>query len=147
MAGDSIDASHVTKPGDSPPATERSGFAVAGVRSNAVPAAWLVGAAVVVFLVLGFALFRSTGQDDSYISYWPAYALAKFGRILNYNGEALEQSSSLLWVLILGVLTAITRVPVPLLGPLLSIAGGILAVVVASRLAARLDRRVYAYAV
>jgi hypothetical protein len=108
--------------------------------------AWIIPAAVALFLVAGFFLFGSTGQDDSYLSYWPAYTLAKFGRIMNYSGQPVEQSSSMLWVLCLGLLAFVTRAPVPLLGPLLSIAGGVLAILVAARLAARVNARVPAYA-
>lgn len=107
---------------------------------------WLIAAAVSLFLVLGFLLYRSTGMDDCYISYWPAHTLAHYGRIINYSGEAVEQSSSMLWVLMLGALAFLTRAPVPLLGPLLSIAGGALAVVLGFRLAARLDQRIPPYA-
>jgi hypothetical protein len=146
MVEDSIDATYAAEPGDRPGATEPAGLEVAREKRSDGRSAWLVAAAVAVFLALGFVLFRSTGQDDSYISYWPAHTLAKYGSIINYNGDRVEQSSSLLWVLMLGGLTFLTRVPVPLLGPLLSIAGGALAVVVASRLAARLDRRMHGYA-
>src|SRR5206468_8102680 len=98
-------------------------------------------------VVAGAVLFGSTAQDDSYISYWPAHTLANFGRIVNYNGEAVEQSSSLLWVLCLGLFAFISRLSVPLLGPLLSIAGGALAIWISSRLAARIGGRVQTYAV
>src|ERR1051326_5073498 len=108
---------------------------------------WLVAGAVLLFVGLGFALFRSTGQDDCYISYWPAHTLATYGRIVNYNGEAVEQSSSLLWVLAMGLVAFISRQPVPLIGPLLSIVFGALTVVMASRLSSRLDRRAHVYAV
>src|SRR5204862_487427 len=73
--------------------------------------AGITAAAMGVFLIIGFLFLRSTGQDDAYISYWPAHTLAHYGRIINYTGEAVEQSSSMLWVLVLGALAFITRAP------------------------------------
>ena len=66
-----------------------------------------------VFLVaVGLRYFVSTGRDDSHITYWPAYTLAHFGDILNYNGERVEQSSSLLHVLVLATFHKLTGVDV-----------------------------------
>lgn len=64
----------------------------------------LLALACGLFLVLGFGLFGSTGRDDVYITYWPAHTLARQGKVLNYNGEAVEQSSSLLFVVVLGAI-------------------------------------------
>jgi hypothetical protein len=147
MAGDSIDVVHEAAPTSPPEPARPSGLAMTSGKRNTARSAGFVVAAVAAFVVLGFFLFHSTGQDDSYISYWPAYTLARFGRIINYNGSALEQSSSLLWVLLLGGIAFLTRAPVPLLGPLLSIASGALTIVLSARLAARLDRRVSKIAV
>src|SRR5579871_392892 len=145
-----IDSADVTHPQATDKETERP-EAAGRQQDNATPdtgrITWLTLAAIAVFVLVGFFLFRSTGQDDGYISYWPAHTLAHYGHIVNYSGEAVEQSSSLLWVLILGICALVTRAPVPLLGPLLSIAGGALAVVLASRLATRMNRRISPYAV
>lgn len=138
MAGSSIEAPN--------PTTSNLPDMAESTQVRRPQSVWLI-AAVVVFLALGFALFRSTGQDDSYISYWPAHALAHYGRIVNYTGEAVEQSSSMLWVLMLGALAAVTHAPVPLLGPLLSIAGGVLSLVMVARLAGRIGSNVVPYAV
>ena len=37
--------------------------------------------------LLGLVLYGSTGHDDSHLTYWSAHALARFGEIVNYNGE------------------------------------------------------------
>ncbi|HEX4952598.1 MAG TPA: hypothetical protein VF017_04280 [Thermoanaerobaculia bacterium] len=76
-------------------------------------------------LVLGFALFGQTGRDDSYISYWPALTLAERGEILNYNLERVEQSSTLLWVLVLAALRWLSGGDLPALG----LAGSLVAAV------------------
>ncbi len=90
--------------------------------------------AVALFLLIGFVLFGSTGHDDSHITYWAALALRRYGQIVNYNGERVEQSSSLAHVVLLALLNAATRVSIPTLGPVTSIAGGAAAVVLAGRL-------------
>ena len=55
------------------------------------------------FVLLGYALYGSAGHDDSHITFWASYTLSEFGEIVNYNGDRIEQSSSLL----LTVLTAV----------------------------------------
>lgn len=96
-------------------------------------AAGLIG--VLAFLLLGFGLFCSTGQDDSHITSWSAYSLEHFGKLTNYNGDRVEQSSSLAHVLILAALGALTRIPYPTLGPITSILGGVVALLLVVRLA------------
>src|ERR1041385_410686 len=140
MAGERIDTMTAAETPGSPETAETAVSETVHEKHRDRQKVGLVLAAIAIFLALGFLLFRSTGQDDGYISYWPAHALAHYGRIVNYSGEAVEQSSSMLWVLMLGALAFITRAPVPLLGPLLSIAGGALALLMSFRLAARLDR-------
>ena len=79
----------------------------------------------ILFLLLGFMSFPSTGSDDPYITYWAAYALSEFGEIINYSGEKIEQSSSLLHVLILAILHLITNINIPTISPILTILGGL----------------------
>ena len=88
---------------------------------------WLVAA---ILPVLGVALFSSTGRDDPYITYWAAHALSELGEIVNYNGERLEQSSSLLHAVVLAVLHLVTTLAVPLLGFLVGVVAGAVAAVV-----------------
>ena len=91
--------------------------------------------------IVGFLLFGSTGRDDAYITYWAADQLRDTGRITNYNGRALEQSSSLLHVLLLAAVSWLTRVSVPTVAPWLAIAAGALCVPVAYLLCGHLDSR------
>lgn len=72
-------------------------------------------------VLLAFWLFTQGGQDDTYITYFAAHVLGETGRLVNFNGEWVEQSSSLGLVLVLGFLHAVTRVSVPLLGYALSL--------------------------
>jgi len=84
------------------------------------------------FVAFGFVFFRSTGQDDSYISYWPAHALAHYGRIINYSGEQSSRVRACSGFSMLGSLAFLTRAPVPLLGPAALHCRRALAIVMAS---------------
>ena len=90
-----------------------------------------------MFVVLGLVLFGYTGGDDTYISYWPAYTLRRFGSILNYNGVRMEQSSSLLLVLLVAA-TSLLGVKITIAGPLVSLFAVIGSSVCASYLGTRL---------
>jgi hypothetical protein len=95
-------------------------------------------APVFVPALLGFGLFSSTGRDDSYITIWAAEALVRFGQIVNYNGDRVEQSSSLLHVLMLALLSK-TGLSLGALAVLVSVAFGCLAVWLTQRLAERVQ--------
>jgi hypothetical protein len=78
------------------------------------PAIWWVSTgAALVLVVVGLTLFPASGRDDIYITYWAAHTLSEYGQILNYEGLRVEQSSSLLHVLLLSVLHLSTHVDVP----------------------------------
>ena len=118
---------------DPPASTATSTSTPRPLRARAPTAA-----AIAVLLLLGFALFGSAGHDDSHITYWAALALQRFGQLVNYNGDRVEQSSSLAHVVLLALLGLTTRLPMPTLGPLTSIAGGAVTVALAGRLAGRI---------
>jgi hypothetical protein len=86
----------------------------------------------------GFVVFGATGRDDSHISFWSAHALSQYGQIVNYNGERVEQSSSLLHVLILALLNKLTGVPIPTLGWVMSVVCGAGTIILAASYAKRL---------
>jgi hypothetical protein len=96
----------------------------------------------VIAIAIGFILFSSTGRDDSHITYWAAHTLSTRGEILNYNGDRVEQSSSLAHVALLAALTKILPLHLPTIGPLVSIASGGLAIVLTQSLAAAVDPRI-----
>lgn len=99
-----------------------------------LPKHFFTVAAVAAFLGLGFVLFGSTGHDDSHITYWVAHSLQKYGQLLNYNGDRIEQSSSLAHVLLLALLGKVTGVQLPTLGPITSIVAGVAAIILVARL-------------
>ena len=94
----------------------------------------LLALLTVLQLVIFFGI---GGRDDSYITYWSAYALSHFGEIVNYNGERIEQSSSLLQVLLLAIAHKLSGISIPTLGTALSIVCGIATALWAGRLAKR----------
>ncbi len=96
----------------------------------------LVGMAIL--LLSGFVLFGPTGRDDVYKTLWPALTFGESGQILNYNGEALEQSSSLLHVVLLGSISKLTNINLPDLNFLLILGCGLVAVLLSLRMARRL---------
>ncbi|HNE27195.1 MAG TPA: hypothetical protein PLH12_08650, partial [Pseudomonadales bacterium] len=49
-----------------------------------------------LWLAIGFFIYGSTGHDDSHINFWNVYTLLTQGELVNYNGERVEQTTSLL---------------------------------------------------
>jgi len=100
---------------------------VPSMRSRwSAAAPWITACALPVafLLVAGVLLFPGAGHDDTHIAYWPAHTLADSGRILNYNGERVEQGSSLLHILLLAFLLKVTGADVVTLGRIAGIAAG-----------------------
>ncbi|MGA2261212.1 MAG: hypothetical protein ABSH28_07245 [Acidobacteriota bacterium] len=93
----------------------------------------------ILLLALSTGLFLSTSLDDIYLTYWPAHTLSSQGQILNYNGERLEQSSSLLHVALLASLARPSHLSFPLLAFLTALISGILTVFATKRLATLID--------
>jgi hypothetical protein len=87
-----------------------------------------------LFLYSGF-----TGTDDVYMTYWSAKALSDGGQIINYNGDAIEPSSSLLHVIILATLYKLSGIPLAILGIVFSVLMGGMTLLVAWYLAHSLN--------
>ena len=94
--------------------------------------------ATLLGLGLAICLWGQGGQDDKYITYWPARTLAEHAEIVNYNGIRLEQSSSLSLVLLLAAAYKATPFSMPMVGYLVSLTGAALTGLVAIRLARRM---------
>ena len=94
-----------------------------------------VAGAALLLPILGITLFSATGRDDSHITFWAADALADTGSLINYNGERIEQSSSLLLTLLLAASRLISVGTTPEVALVLGIAAGAGSVVLAWRLA------------
>lgn len=65
-------------------------------------------AACLLVLVAGFFVYGATGHDDAHITFWAAHTLSSHGNITNYNGEYVQQSSSLLLTLLLAAIHYLT---------------------------------------
>jgi arylsulfatase A-like enzyme len=87
--------------------------------------------AILLLLAQCFFLYGDTGRDDAFFTYWPAQTLAEQGKILNYNGERVEQSSTLLHTVLLAATHKITPfMAIPTLSWMLSLAAGIITLIV-----------------
>ena len=101
---------------------------------------WTFPLSTVLLLLLGgFFLGFSGGVDDAHITYWAAESLVRNGEILNYNLDRVEQSSSLLQVLVLGVLRTVAGVSVVVLGHVLTLIVSILVLFLFCRLLKKLQ--------
>ena len=81
-----------------------------------------------LFLMACYALYGSAGHDDSHITFWASYTLSEFGEILNYNGDRIEQSSSLLLTLLIALLAWLTNSDVVIMGYLFTYLCGAIAI-------------------
>jgi hypothetical protein len=91
-----------------------------------------------VLLLFAGALFPSSGRDDVHITYWASHTLVTQGEITNYNGDRVEQSSSLAQSLLLAILTKATGFDVVDVGGVVAILFGLLVIAGTGRLAAGL---------
>lgn len=87
-----------------------------GPRFRNPPVLPKLAAVSLVAPMTSFILVGVGGRDDAYITYGAARQLLEHGRILNINGEWIEQSSSLLHVMLLAAGSFLTRLPLPWVG-------------------------------
>jgi hypothetical protein len=90
-------------------------------------AVYMIPSAILV--LVGAFFFPSAGQDDAHITYWAAYSLYHFGEVLNYNGDRVEQSSSLLQVILLALAAFVSKIDIVTLGKLSSVLFGVASLV------------------
>lgn len=120
-----------------------SAFPLTSFRRH-VASSWPVLLPIVGLVGLSAALFPSAGRDDAYITYWAANTLREFGEIANLNGVRLEQSTSLLHVLVLGAVSLASGASAPAVGTPLSVVFGVLTVVYTYQFACMFVGRWYA---
>jgi hypothetical protein len=97
-------------------------------------------AASAILVCLGLVFFSSGGRDDAHISYWPSYTLSNWGKIVNYNGEFIEQSTSLLYVIILAFFHRLFQTNIVTIGAIFSIIAGIATLLFTQRLSEKIFR-------
>jgi hypothetical protein len=88
--------------------------------------------------LLSVVLTSSGGRDDVFITYGAARSLATYGQLLNINGDKIEQSSSLLHVLVLATGSFTTHISLPWLGWASSLIGAYFAALFVGCIAERL---------
>lgn len=102
----------------------RRQLALLGLGSILMPLVWLT-------------VFGSTGRDDSFITFGVARQLAESGQLTNVNGESVEGSTTLGYVLLLGLIGAVHPEGIPVIGWLISLAmlgvAGLLAAFIVGR--------------
>jgi len=89
--------------------------------SSKVYLLFALGSGLIV-TALSLALFGASGRDDPYITFSAAEAIVHNGRLANINGDAIEQSTTLLLTLLLAGLYWLTGISTPLLGWIVSFA-------------------------
>ena len=65
----------------------------------------------ILFTLISFFAFESTGRDDSYITYWMSKSISR-GNFNGYNDYPYEQTSSILFSLVIGFITKIFNIPI-----------------------------------
>lgn len=98
----------------------------------------------VLLCLIALLVFGPSGHDDSHITYSAAKFFADGDGIKNINGEAVEQGSSFLHVVMLGLLHALSGISLSTLGPLFSLVLAIVCLPVTYVLAQKLGVRNYA---
>lgn len=101
-------------------------------------ARWWVPVGVFALASAMVVLLGYTGRDDSHLTYFVADRLADGRGLVNLLGERQEQSSSLLFTLLLAGLSVLSRLPSATLGPFMSAALLLAAAVVSWRTAQRI---------
>jgi hypothetical protein len=102
-------------------------------------APWVLS--VAMLLGIGLVLFTNSGPDDTHITYWPALTLLRSGRVTNYNGDPIEQSSSLAHVVLTALASRLSGSSVTTAGHLLAITSGVACLPVVYLLACRMTPR------
>jgi len=88
-----------------------------------------------LFLGLGFFVYGSTGHDDSHINFWNVYTLLTRGELVNYNGERVEQTTSLLQVFLTALLSQLLPIHLVTLGYWVDIASAFFACLLGMQIA------------
>jgi len=100
--------------------TDRRSVSAARVFTD--PVVWL---AMAMFLSIGVLLFPGAGPDDAYMTFWVADVLSRHGDILNYNGDAVEQSSSVGFVVAIALVQWLTGLEASVVGRFLAVGFGL----------------------
>ncbi len=92
-----------------------------------------------LLLWIGFMVYGSTGHDDSHINFWNVHTLLTHGELVNYNGERVEQTTSLLQDFITAFLSLLSPTHLITFGYLVDIAAAFACCILGTRLARQLS--------
>ena len=81
----------------------------------------LLGIASILMPLVWLTVFGSTGRDDSFITFGIARQFAETGQLTNLNGDFVEGSTTLGYVLVLAVIGAVRPEAIPLIGWVISL--------------------------
>ncbi|HJP39527.1 MAG TPA: hypothetical protein QF499_10450 [Gammaproteobacteria bacterium] len=101
---------------------------------------------ILLFIVLGVIFFPSAGRDDDHIAFWSVNTILEFGDILSYSGERLEQGSSLGFIALMTIASAITRLPVQDIAVPLAVISGIMLLILLNKFKLFIKKRAVNYA-
>lgn len=98
---------------------------------------FLMGILWVAILYMGFLLYGASGHDDPHINFWVSHTLLEQGQFVNYNGERVEQTTSLLIVLFTALFSKLLQLDLVTAGYLVDIFSSLVCCVLVTRLAQR----------
>lgn len=83
---------------------------------------WILSTSVFILIVCVMAtIFGYTGRDDSHITYYVSDAVANGLGVININGDLVEQSTTLLYAVLLGMFVFALESPAASIAPYLSL--------------------------
>lgn len=106
----------------------------------------LLPLACLLALGAGFLVYGSTGHDDSHINFWNVHTLLVQGELVNYNGERVQQTTSLLQDFITTALALVTPFSLVTLGYLVDITAALGCCLLGTALARSLAPRLAGWA-
>ncbi|MEZ5538394.1 MAG: hypothetical protein R3E63_00195 [Pseudomonadales bacterium] len=94
----------------------------------------------IAILYGGFLIYGAAGHDDPHINFWFSHTLLEQGQLVNYNGDRVEQTTSLLIVLLTALFSKILQLDLVTAGYLVDIFSSFACCVVVTKLAQRYCR-------
>jgi len=92
-----------------------------------------------LLLWAGFLVYGSTGHDDSHINFWNVHTLLTHGELVNYNGERVEQTTSLLQDFLTALLSLLSPTHLITFGYFVDIAAALACCLLGTRSALQLS--------
>ena len=88
-------------------------------------------------LFAGFLVYGASGHDDPHINFWFSHTLLEYGELVNYNGDRVQQTTSLLLVVLVALFSKIFPFDLTTCGYLVDIFSSFACLVLVTRFARR----------